>query len=180
MPVVIHNIPVVQESSEPQRNLRTPRARPRALHFKPPTWHTAQEEGGDLPKYILHKSRYNLFFAPHLSKYIVTTLCHCPISSSSYFNGVALDLARVEWCYSRKAEFLLNVHTQTPCLRIQITKTFAVATAHAITAPGTPKRGPDTEQHPCLGNGLNYTLTIKYRFHGLSSLNNKLMMLKWN
>lgn len=43
------------------------------------------------------------------TKYTDTIPCHCPICWSSYFNGIALDLARGKQSYLRKAKFL-NLH----------------------------------------------------------------------
>lgn len=100
------------------------------LPYKLSIWHAGQGQGDNLPKYILHEL-VRTFFAPDLTKYIVIILCHCPISSS-YFNGTALDLARGKQCYMRKAEFPLDLHTQTPSLQIQVRKT----DTFAVTVPG--------------------------------------------
>lgn len=39
-----------------------------------------------------------------------TIPCHCPVSWNSYFNGIALELARGKQRYLRKAKFLLHLH----------------------------------------------------------------------
>lgn len=84
------------------------RSRQRVPHGALPM---ADRPGRDhLPKYILHKLVRIFFFAPNLTKYTVTIPCHFPVSWSSYFKGIALDLARGKQCYLRKAEFLLNLH----------------------------------------------------------------------
>lgn len=79
-----------------------------------------------------------IFFAPNLTKYVVTILCRCPISSSSDFDSAPSDLARGKRCYLKKAEFLLILHAQPPSLQIQIRRsgTFTVATAEAVRVPG--------------------------------------------
>lgn len=113
-----HNIHVVQESTKPStssvlasKGILCSAARPGQVlssTWRPPHGRQAREG----PFAQIHSSQISedFSFALNLTKQPVTIPCHCPVSWNSYFNGLALDLARGKQCYLRKAKFLLNLH----------------------------------------------------------------------
>lgn len=76
------------------------------FHMEPSPW---QAREGSFAQILSSQISENFSFAPDFTKYTDTILCHCPISWNSYFNGIALDLARGKQSYLKKAKFL-NLH----------------------------------------------------------------------
>lgn len=77
------------------------------FHVESSPWQAGQ--GESFVQICSSQISENFYFAPTLTKYTVTIPCHCPISWNSYFNSIALDIARGKQCYLRKADFL-NLH----------------------------------------------------------------------